>query len=53
VMQTFVERGDVNTIIGIWPVHVAMAFLVASLLYSQSTGRALSLRKRDRAGTGS
>ena len=53
VMQTFVERGDVNTIIGIWPVHVVMAFLVASLLYSQSTGRALSLRKRDRAGTGS
>ena len=48
VMQTFVERGQVNTIVGIWPVHVAMAFLVGSLLYSQSTGRALSLRKRSR-----
>jgi len=46
VMQTFVERGQVNTIVGIWPVHVAMAILVASLLYSQSTGRALTLRKR-------
>ena len=48
VMQTFVERGQVNTIVGIWPVHVAMALLVGSLLYSQSTGRTLRLRKRSR-----
>ena len=48
VMQSFVERGQVNTIIGIWPVHVAMAILVASLLYSQSTGRTLTLRKRSK-----
>jgi len=48
VMQTFVERGDVSTLIGIWPVHVTMAFLVASMLYSQSTGGALLLKKRAR-----
>ncbi len=52
VMQTFVERGQVSPIIGIWPVHVAMALVVASLLYLQSTGRAPALRRRNRnAGT--
>jgi lipopolysaccharide export system permease protein len=46
VMQTFVERGQINTTIGIWPVHVAMALIVASLLYVQSSGRAPTLKKR-------
>ena len=52
LMQTFVERGDVNTIIGIWPVHVVMALLVASLLYRQSAGRTPSLGNRDRKVAG-
>jgi lipopolysaccharide export system permease protein len=52
VMQTFVERGQVSPIVGIWPVHVAMALVVVFLLYVQSSGRAPTLRKRDRkAGT--
>ena len=46
VMQTFVERGQISTTIGIWPVHVAMALIVASLLYVQSSGRAPTLKKR-------
>jgi lipopolysaccharide export system permease protein len=48
VMQTFVERGEISTMIGIWPAHVAMALVVASWLYVQSTGRAPMLRKRNR-----
>jgi len=48
VMQTFIERGQVSTTIGIWPVHVVMALVVASLLYFQSYGRAPMRRKRDR-----
>jgi lipopolysaccharide export system permease protein len=48
VMQTFVERGEVNIMIGIWPVHVAMALLVAALLHTQSTGHAPTFRKRNR-----
>ena len=48
VMQTFIERGRVSTLIGIWPVHVAMALVVVSLLYVQSSGRAPILRKRNR-----
>jgi lipopolysaccharide export system permease protein len=39
-MQTFIERGKISTTIGIWPVHVLMALLVATLLYMQSSGRA-------------
>lgn len=39
VMQTFVERGDVSTVIGIWPVHLLMALIVVMLLYVQSAGR--------------
>lgn len=46
VMQTFVERGTVSTVIGIWPVHVAMALIVGSLLYAQSSGEAPRLRGR-------
>jgi len=52
VMQTFVERGQVNTIIGIWPVHVLMALVVVSLLYIQSVGRAPKLRRRDARAQG-
>ena len=48
VMQSFVERGDVNIMIGIWPVHLVLALLVASLLYIQSGGRAPALRHRNR-----
>jgi lipopolysaccharide export system permease protein len=47
VMQTFVERGQVNTTIGIWPVHVLMTLIVVSLLYLQSVGGAPKLRRRD------
>jgi lipopolysaccharide export system permease protein len=46
VMQTFVERGDISTTIGIWPVHLAMTVIVASLLYTQSSGGIPLLRKR-------
>jgi lipopolysaccharide export system permease protein len=49
VMQTFVERGTVSTVIGIWPVHVAMALVVGSLLYAQSSGGAPSFRRRNAA----
>lgn len=48
VMQTFIERGEVSTAIGIWPVHLVMALVVASLLYIQSSGRVPKLRRRDR-----
>jgi lipopolysaccharide export system permease protein len=46
VMQTFVERGQVSTFIGIWPVHLVMASIVAALLYAQSSGRSLRIRDR-------
>lgn len=46
VMQTFVERGTVSTVIGIWPIHVAMALTVGSLLYAQSSGGAPRLGSR-------
>jgi lipopolysaccharide export system permease protein len=49
VMQTFVERGTVSTVIGIWPVHVAMALVVGSLLYAQSSGGAPRFRRRNAA----
>jgi lipopolysaccharide export system permease protein len=48
VMQTFVERGQVSVAIGIWPVHLVMALIVASLLYLQSSGRVPKLKRRDR-----
>ncbi|GMQ96107.1 MAG: LPS export ABC transporter permease LptF [Gammaproteobacteria bacterium] len=48
LMQTFIERGQVSTTIGIWPVHVAMALVVVSLLYVQSSSRVPMLRKRNR-----
>jgi len=48
VMQTFIERGEVSTAIGIWPVHLVMALIVASLLYIQSSGRVPRLKRRDR-----
>jgi lipopolysaccharide export system permease protein len=48
VMQTFVERGDVSIAIGIWPVHLVMALIVASLLYIQSSGRVPKLKRRDK-----
>lgn len=38
-MQAFVERGKVSTLIGIWPVHIVMALLVAALLYFEASGR--------------
>lgn len=46
VMQTFVERGDVGPLVGIWPVHVLMALIVAILLYVQSAGRVAIPRMR-------
>lgn len=48
VVQTFVERGDVSTVIGIWPVHAIMALIVATLLYFQSAGRIPLPRIRDK-----
>jgi hypothetical protein len=47
-MQTFVEREQVSTVIGMWPVHVLMTFIVVSLLYVQSAGRAPALNKLNR-----
>ena len=52
VMQTFVERGQINTTIGIWPVHVLMTLIVVSLLYFQSVGRVPKLRKRNAQAQG-
>lgn len=49
VMQTFVERGQVSTLIGIWPVHVVMALIVGALLYIQPTGRVPVLGKRNKS----
>jgi lipopolysaccharide export system permease protein len=49
VMQTFVERGDVSTLIGIWPVHLLMALIVAGLLYVQSVGRLRAAGFRSRS----
>lgn len=46
VMQTFVERGQISTLIGIWPIHLAMALIVALLLYAQSSGSTPVLRRR-------
>lgn len=46
VMQTFVEREEISTMVGIWPVHVLMALVVVSLLYVQSAGRAPILNGR-------
>ena len=49
VMQTFVERGEISTVIGIWPVHVVMTIVVATLLYVQSAGRSpLAVRRREK-----
>ena len=39
VMQTFVERETISSYVGIWPVHVLMALIVAALLYYQANGR--------------
>ena len=39
VMQTFVEREEISAYIGIWPVHLLMATIVAALLYYQANGR--------------
>jgi lipopolysaccharide export system permease protein len=47
VMQTLIERGEVSTTIGIWPVHLVIALIVASLLYVQSSGRVPKPRRRD------
>ena len=49
VMQSFVERGQLSALIGIWPVHVVMALIVGTLLYAQSSGRTLALRKRNKS----
>jgi lipopolysaccharide export system permease protein len=46
VMQTFVERGTVSTVIGIWPVHMVMALIVGTLLYAQSAGGVPGFRGR-------
>jgi lipopolysaccharide export LptBFGC system permease protein LptF len=45
-MQTFVERGTVSTVIGIWPVHMVMALIVGTLLYAQSAGGVPGFRGR-------
>lgn len=47
VMKTLVEQGDVSTGVGIWPVHVLMALIVAGLLYVQSAGRVPTFGKRN------
>lgn len=46
VMKTLVEQGDVSPLIGIWPVHLLMALIVAVLLYVQSAGRVPAFNKR-------
>ncbi len=48
LMQNFIERGQISTTIGVWPVHIAMALVVVLLLYVQSSGRTPTLRKRNR-----
>lgn len=49
VMQNMVDRGHISTLIGIWPVHVAMALLVAWLIHSQSRGAPVIGRSRGTA----
>ena len=36
VFQKFIERGDISPLVGVWPVHLVVALLVAVLLTSQS-----------------
>lgn len=36
VFQKFIERGDITPLIGVWPVHLAVAGLAAFLVLSQS-----------------
>lgn len=38
VMQTFVERQEISVYVGIWPVHLLMAIIVAGSLYYQANG---------------
>lgn len=47
VMKTLVEQGDVSWAVGIWPVHLLMALIVAMLLYVQSAGRVPAFSKRN------
>jgi lipopolysaccharide export system permease protein len=48
-MQTFVERGKISTVIGIWPVHILMVLLVAVVLFVESSkGVPRSRRKKVR-----
>jgi lipopolysaccharide export system permease protein len=47
VMQTFVERGQISPVIGLWPIHIVMTLVVASLLYVQSSGRVPVFKKRN------
>ncbi len=49
IMQNFAERGQLSTLIGIWPVHLMMALVVGTLLYIQSTGRLPVLGKRNKS----
>lgn len=47
VMKTLVEQGDISSTVGIWPVHVLMALVVAVLLYVQSAGRVPVFKRRN------
>ncbi len=49
IMQNFAERGQLSTLIGIWPAHLMMALVVGVLLYIQSTGRPPVLGKQNKS----
>ena len=38
IVENLVERGMVPQIVGVWPVHAAMALVVLVLLLAQTTG---------------
>ena len=44
VFQKLVERGDVHPIIGIWPVHLVMVLIVATLLVNQTAAPGFIVR---------
>ena len=59
IFENFVERGMVPELVGVWPVHMAMALVVIVLLLMQTTGarrlgaKARSLRRPRGEGAGS
>ena len=43
IAQKLIERGDLNPLIGVWPVHVLFALLALGMLYRQGRTRPLQI----------